>query len=171
MSWIITPEQIKKDDKIRDEFCGMTGKNIDPNIPDNIYDSRRMKFKRMIAVDFDNTIVDSRYPEIFGVKDGAREALKKFKEMGLHIIVHTARVSSYWARPEQFVKNSDFTLQGAVNIVQDYLIKNNLPFDEIWQGKGKPPCWLEVDDRSITFRDNWPEITEYVEQKFSEIKG
>lgn len=39
-----------------------------------------------------------------------------------------------------------------VSLVEQYMEKNSLPYDEIWSGRGKPLAIAYVDDRSVVCR-------------------
>ncbi len=108
----------------------------------------------IIAIDFDDTIVISDYPEIIGFKPGAKKAIKKLKDAGCRIVIWTCRTDT--------------------DKVEEFLIKNNVPFDAIndnsaitdeeWKRTGfedtrKIGADLVIDDRAIEFKDNWNEIT------------
>lgn len=69
--------------------------------------------KAIVAVDFDLTIVNSTYPTIHSLKDGARESLIKLKQAGCYLIIWTCR----YGEP----------CTDAIN----YLIENNVPFDRV----------------------------------------
>lgn len=49
----------------------------------------------IIAIDFDGTIVEHRFPEIGKEKEGAIESLKKLKELGHRLILWTCRDGQY----------------------------------------------------------------------------
>lgn len=38
-----------------------------------------------------------------------------------------------------------------VKDMEDFLISNSIPYDEIWRSKGKPLAHFFIDDRAITF--------------------
>ena len=46
---------------------------------------------RIIAVDFDGTIVDHEFPKIGALKPGAKEVLNKWNEEGVEVIIWTCR--------------------------------------------------------------------------------
>jgi hydroxymethylpyrimidine pyrophosphatase-like HAD family hydrolase len=71
-----------------------------------------MKYN-VIAVDFDGTIVECKYPEIGELIPKAKEVLTKYKNNGGQIIIWTCRSVSDLESARQF------------------LIKNNIPFDAI----------------------------------------
>jgi len=49
------------------------------------------KERFIIAVDFDNTIVNSDYPHILGLKDNVALVMKKWYEQGMYIQIHSCR--------------------------------------------------------------------------------
>lgn len=70
--------------------------------------------KKIIAIDFDGTIVDDRYPEIGMVKSGAIEAIREIhRTCEFYIIISTCRQGD--------------ELIDAVN----FLLEKGIPFDRI----------------------------------------
>jgi hydroxymethylpyrimidine pyrophosphatase-like HAD family hydrolase len=101
----------------------------------------------IIAVDFDGTVVDHRYPEIGDLKAGAKDALKAFKKAGHKIAIWTCR-----AGKEELA-------------VRQFLIQNDIPFDSINTavpgtdlGTRKIYADVYIDDKALRFEDNWGEI-------------
>ncbi len=101
----------------------------------------------IIAVDFDGTVVDHKYPDIGALKTGAREALKAFKKGGHKIAIWTCRAG----KEEQAVR--------------EFLIQNDLPFDSINTpvpgsdlGTRKIYADVYIDDKAVRFEDNWDEM-------------
>ena len=103
-----------------------------------------------VCIDFDGTIVDHRFPEIGSMKEGVREALKKIHETH-YIIISSSR--------NRFGDNY-------VEEMEDFLIANNLPYDEIDRGNGKPHADAYIDDRGIRFT-NWKEVVKQFEDLIS----
>lgn len=105
-----------------------------------------MDKKLVVAVDFDGTIVNDKFPEIGNIKTKTVELMKKLKEKGHLVIVWTCR--------------SGHNLDDAV----DFLNKNNILYDYInenpqdpyaiagWQGR-KVFCDIYLDDRAVNIKD------------------
>ena len=87
------------------------------------------KSERLIAIDFDHTIVEGDKP-----LPGAREALRLLKEKGFHITIHSCN------NPEWIKKVLD---------------NNDIPYDRIWVAPGKPIAHAYVDDRAVHFDGSW----------------
>lgn len=85
----------------------------------------------VVAIDFDNTIVDRDYEPLPGVK----HAINLLREQGHKIIIHSCN-SPKWI--ERVLNNHD------------------LRFDAIWTDDGKPVASLYIDDRGFRFTD-WTE--------------
>jgi hydroxymethylpyrimidine pyrophosphatase-like HAD family hydrolase len=101
----------------------------------------------IIAVDFDGTLVDHRYPDIGNLKPGAREAMMSFKKAGHKIAIWTCRIG----KEEQAVRQ--------------FLIQNDIPFDSINTavpgtdtGTRKIYADVYIDDKAVRFEDNWAEM-------------
>jgi len=65
---------------------------------------------------------------------GARKGLNTIRKMGYKVVIHTSRPSAHY-------KN-----------IEDWLVKNNLPFDRIVTGKEL--CVMYIDDRGFRL-ENW----------------
>lgn len=121
--------------------------------------------KPVIAVDFDGTLCDHEYPGIGRIKDGAKEALAAFRRMGFHILIYSCR-TCHWNYEIFGGDPSQPTLMRTrVKEMIGWLNANELEYDEIDDGsKGKPLACLYIDDKAISFQDNWPQIQKIVEQ-------
>jgi predicted mannosyl-3-phosphoglycerate phosphatase (HAD superfamily) len=89
-----------------------------------------LKYK-VIAVDFDGTIVKENYPEIGELIPAAKRTLKRFKEKGGYIIVWTCRSSE------------------ALREAEEFLNEWNVPYDTINENI---PCMIErykTDPRKV----------------------
>lgn len=101
----------------------------------------------IIAVDFDGTLVDHKFPDIGALKPGAKEALAAFKKAGHKIAIWTCRSG------EQ---------ERAVRV---FLNENDIPFDTVNSpapgadlGTRKIYADVYIDDKGFRFEDNWDEL-------------
>jgi histidinol phosphatase-like enzyme len=106
-----------------------------------------------LAIDLDGTICDDEYPFFGCVKPGAREALTKLKAAGHYITIYSCRTG-------EELKSSKYDRADQVKKMEEFLTDNHIPFDEIYEGVGKPVADRYIDDRGIEYKDNWEEITE-----------
>lgn len=100
-----------------------------------------MNKKLVLAVDFDNTIHDTKHP-VKGMKmgpplEGAKEALTRFKQRGDTVIIH-----SIWGHNN--------------TVISDWLKYYGIPFDRITNLK--PQADYYIDDKAIKF-EGWDNIT------------
>lgn len=114
-----------------------------------------LKNAKRIMIDFDGVI--HKYTKGFqdgsvydDVVEGSSEKIKKLKELGFEIVIFTTRVS-----PEN---SSDSENQK--KLVEDYLNKNNIPFDHITSEKLGALAY--IDDNAIEFKGNWFSMFEYI---------
>lgn len=56
-----------------------------------------------LAIDFDDTIVESLYPNIGELRKDAKEIINKLYEEGHYIIINTCRAEDYELMAEQFL--------------------------------------------------------------------
>jgi hypothetical protein len=88
---------------------------------------RRKESKPVIAVDFDGTIRDwdTSLP-----LEGAREVLSDLRAAGYYILIHSAN-------------NPDW--------IENWLNDQDIRYDGIWKGTGKPVASIYLDDRGLRF--------------------
>lgn len=94
----------------------------------------------LIGIDFDHTIVDGDKP-----LPGAKEALRKLKDLGYNILIHSCNGSDW---------------------IKKVLNNNDIPYDYVWDSdtdKGKPVCTAYIDDRAVAFRGDWDKALADVE--------
>lgn len=120
--------------------------------------------KKVIAVDFDGVIHE--YSD--GWKDGeiyddpipgVQDALKKLQDK-FRIVIFSTR-------------NHDRTIKGEkqsnqVSDMREYMEKHEIPFDEIYQGNGKPIAKLYIDDNAYRFEGDWDKSLPEVEKILGE---
>jgi len=123
-----------------------------------------LKAPKTLAIDFDGTLCDFAFPGIGKVKQGAKEAIDKFRELGYKIIIYSCR-TCHWhydifgGSPDQPVMERD-----RVKEMISWLAENGIEYDEVDDGsRGKPSANAYIDDKGIRFQDNWKEIQEFVE--------
>jgi hypothetical protein len=93
-----------------------------------------MKIKPLtLAIDFDETIIDSggNFPQILGVREGAREAIEKLYRDGHYIIINTCRTDERQHEAEVF------------------LYKNQIPYHAINRHNPANILFFKNDTRKI----------------------
>jgi hydroxymethylpyrimidine pyrophosphatase-like HAD family hydrolase len=103
-----------------------------------------------IAVDFDGTIVEDKYPKIGKPKVFAFETLKKLQERGHRLILWTVRRGRTLDEAVSFCENNGITF---------YAINRSYPEEE-YENKDsrKVNADLFIDDRNIGGLVEWGEI-------------
>jgi hypothetical protein len=112
-----------------------------------------------IVIDFDGTICEHDFPRIGSPKPGVKAALTRLKELGFTILIHSCRTATYWQQQNQW------GLLGSVKEVrriEAFMEEHEIPYDEIWLPDKKEAAYY-VDDRAVSFTDNWPEIVQAIE--------
>jgi hypothetical protein len=112
-----------------------------------------------ICVDFDGPIHAYRrgwhdgtiYDEVV---PGVAAALFALQRLGFWIIIHTSRVSPLPGTESEPAGH----VGRRVELVEDWLRRQGVPFDEVWSGHGKPCAVAYVDDRAVPFipQQGWP---------------
>lgn len=100
------------------------------------------KYRPAVAVDLDGVIFEYdgwRGPDHFGDPlPGAKEFLQSLRDMGIRIIIHTARTNKTHGDPDEVAA-----------AITNVLWVADLEFDEVWTGRGKPIALAYIDDRAI----------------------
>ena len=119
---------------------------------------------KTICVDFDNTLCQSDYPNAGPVMVGAKEALQRFKELGYYIIIWSCRTGKWRLDLYPSIPDVSIMDRPQVKAMIDWLVLNDIPFDEIDDGsRGKPLADFYVDEKAITFQNNWNYISKLIE--------
>ena len=114
-----------------------------------------------IAVDFDGTLVENRYPEIGKPMLFAFETLKKLQEEGHQIILWTYR---HGVKLEEAVAYCES--QG----IRFYAVNKSYPEEEFEEGMSrKILADLFIDDRNINGLPPWGEIYHQLTREKEEV--
>jgi len=102
---------------------------------------------KIICVDFDNTVCDSKFPNEGPPINGAKEALEELKRDGWEIHILSCRTSpSVYKYPIDRIEQ--------VRKMEQFLKENNIPFDKVLN-MDKPIAYCYIDDRAVAFRGDW----------------
>lgn len=104
-----------------------------------------------IAVDFDGTIVEDRYPQIGELQSGAKDTLQRLHNEGHRIVLWTCRSGERLVEAVQF------------------LLKEEIPFDQVndnlqenieqYGGNSRKICAdVYIDDRALFGSVDWERI-------------
>lgn len=116
----------------------------------------------IIAVDFDGTIVEERYPNIGNEITDAFDVLKRFQNEGHRLLLWTYRNDSKLAEAVAFCRQ---------NGVEFYAVNKNYPEEEFdARSPRKLLADVYIDDRNIGGMKPWKEIYEIITQKSLESK-
>lgn len=64
-----------------------------------------MKHKAILLIDFDDTVVDSKYPRIIGLKPKVKEIINKLYLEGFYIIINTCRTGDQELKVIQYLRD------------------------------------------------------------------
>jgi hypothetical protein len=111
---------------------------------------KQKKILMKIAVDFDGTIVEHKFPEIGKIRPFAFETLKMLQNKGHQLILWTYRTGVYLTEAVELCK---------ANGVEFYAVNSSYP-EEVFDGSKsrKIDCDLYIDDRNIGGLPSWGEI-------------
>lgn len=108
----------------------------------------------VVAVDFDNTIVETLETGSYLLKKGAAEALRSLKSKGCTIVIHTCRIG---------IAKGNGDLAEVIETIQRVLEEFDVPYDSIHLGT-KVVADAYIDDRAVTFRGNWTDTQKEAER-------
>lgn len=130
---------------------------------------------RIVAVDFDGTIVEHRFPNIGRPLPYAIETLKKLREKGVRVFLYTMRdhpdLSKY---PHIDIHTGEYIPQDCLQEAIDYCKENGLEFDGInwspeqFSNSTKQYAHVYIDDAALgcplTMDGyvNWIEVIKYL---------
>jgi len=116
----------------------------------------------VIAVDFDGTIVEHRYPSIGKLKPFAIETLNDLAADGHKIILFTARDGKLLDEAVEFCKSRG---------LEFYAVNSNHPKGYLFEGRsdksGKVIADIYIDDHNLGGLPEWGEIYEMITKKAS----
>jgi len=104
-----------------------------------------------IVIDFDGTICDNKYPGVGAPKEGVQKALQKLKDFGYCLIISSCRMNMH------LNGNKIEEVEKQKKIIEDFMAEHNIPYDMVSYAS-KPVAFFYIDDRAITYEDNWDEI-------------
>jgi hypothetical protein len=111
-----------------------------------------------LAIDFDNTIVEEKYPAIGNLLPGAKEHINKLYADGHFIIIWTCRCDNYQLEAEHFLH---------LNGINYHKINENQP-GRILTYKGlncrKVSADIYIDDRNLGGIPSWWEIYDKIRE-------
>ena len=98
--------------------------------------------EKVAVIDFDGTLCEFQFPDVGPPQPHVRRALETIRKAGYKIKIHSCRTATYWGG------DSERT--------------HDLPYDEIIVSPtmDKPIAEAYIDDRAITYENNWLEIAE-----------
>lgn len=108
----------------------------------------------LIAVDFDGTIVEHRYPSIGKERDGAIDTLKKLAKEGNRLILWTVREGELLQEAVDFCRSRG---------LEFYAVNSNVPQNDLFLStakaiSGKVSADIYIDDRNIGGLPDWDTI-------------
>ena len=92
--------------------------------------------KKAIAIDFDNTLVNTNHHDEMSDIPGAAEAIISLQQHGYSIIIHSCRLNR----------------KDGAEVIEKWLQEHNIKVDGMF---AKPHAMRYIDDRGINFDGNW----------------
>jgi hypothetical protein len=106
--------------------------------------------RRVIAIDFDGTIVESKYPEIGRERPFAFQTMRALQEKGFLLILWTCRTGQLLDDAVELCRK---------NGVEFYSVNSNFVNDDATEGyMRKVDADIYIDDRNIGGIPSWGEI-------------
>lgn len=104
-----------------------------------------MSRKPIVAIDFDNTIVDWVDENNCVLKRGAVAAIQRLRDRNCFITIHTCRIG---------IGKQNGDLDTVVSEIRRILDEFGVPYDSIHLGT-KVIADVYIDDRAVAFRGDW----------------
>lgn len=104
-----------------------------------------MTHSPIVAIDFDNTLVELLDSGHYILKPGAAEAIQALKNKGCTIVIHTCRIG---------IAKGAGNIKEVVDNIQSILDQFDIPFDMIHMGT-KVVADAYIDDRAVAFTGDW----------------
>lgn len=119
-----------------------------------------MMKKRIIAIDFDGTIVEDRFPEIGKMIPGAKEYITALKKDGYKVILWTSRTGIALARAVEFLTKEGIIFDEINNSCKDNVKEHGSDTRKIFAD-------VYVDDKCVMMMPfpPWSEIYEMIHQR------
>ena len=117
-----------------------------------------------IAVDFDGTIVEHRYPAIGKEKPFAIDTLKRLQEEGHKIILWSVREGKTLGEAVEFCRRRG---------LEFYAVNSDFP-NASWSGSGvsrKVKADVYIDDRNLGGIPDWDDIYSALNEKREDASG
>lgn len=106
----------------------------------------------IIAVDFDGTIVEDRYPSIGSLRPGAIETLKQLRKEGYQLILWTCRTGKKLAEAVNFCASNGIRFDAINESLRYRIVAYN------GSNPRKVGADLYIDDRGLAVLPGWDEI-------------
>lgn len=105
----------------------------------------------IIAIDFDGTIVENKYPEIGSLRPGAVEAIKQLRRDGYVLLLWTCRSGLELGRAVKFCAENGIRFDGINQNLRSEIVKYGSDSRKIGAD-------IYIDDRGLVELPEWSEI-------------
>ena len=112
----------------------------------------------IIAVDFDGTIVDHRYPRIGKEKPFAITTLKRLQQEGHYLILWTVRESDLLDEAVEYCRSKG---------LEFHAVNSNIGEDSTSHNHRKISADLFIDDRNLGGLPDWGEIYRMITERLT----
>lgn len=105
----------------------------------------------IIAIDFDGTIVEDRYPHIGNLRKNSQETIEQLHKDGHYIIIWTCRTGSKRHEVKKFLKENEIPYHQINKSNPENVAKYGLDTRKVFAD-------VYIDDKGITPLPEWHEI-------------
>lgn len=124
--------------------------------------------KKILAIDFDGTIVENKYPEIGPLIKDAKETINKLYDSDkYYIIIWTCRADKDLRKAIKFLYDEEIKFHQINRDAPPEYVDFPIPDDYCQENKyyQKVYCHYMIDDRSISGLPKWEEIYNILRKK------
>ena len=110
--------------------------------------------EKVAVIDFDGTLCEFQFPDVGPPQPHVRRAFETIRKAGYKIKIHSCRTATYWGGDSERTHH--------IGAIYGFMTEHDLPYDEIIVSPtmDKPIAEAYIDDRAITYENNWLEIAE-----------
>lgn len=121
--------------------------------------------KARFCVDWDDTLVEDRWPDQGPWLPGAVKALHALNRLG-QVVIYSCRVAPMafpsMPTPEEDTPRDPVDVARSVFLMKQMLKAEGLGHIEVWQRPYKPAATVYIDNRAVRFNGDWNETMEDV---------
>lgn len=119
------------------------------------------------VIDWDDTLVENKWPDQGEWLPGAVEALRELSELG-EVVIYTCRTAG--VDTDEITERDVQAVATEVQRMRQMLYDQDLDDVEIWMKPYKPPALVYVDDKGLPYYGDWKVTLERIKGKIRDYE-